>query len=274
MVLADLTIEGRPRKVIMQAPKNGFFYVLDRLTGEFISGAPFVNVTWATGIDAKGRPIETPQARYGRDAVRLTPGPGGAHHWPPMAWNPATKLAYFAGQEVSSVYSRNAEEGYQIGRWNTGTNFDAVGRQGGGAVGGAPNQVAARPAAPAAGVAPPLPPPSPSAPPGRGGFLVAWDPIAQKERWRLMVAGGGGSLSTAANLLFGSDGTGKFFAVDAATGERLWETQLFPGIATPVTYMMDGKQYVSVMSGSTRGHVFTFVLDGTAPMPSRTRTGG
>ena len=84
------------------------------------------------------------------------------------------------------------------------------------------------------------------------------------------VAGGGGSLSTASNLLFGSDGTGKFFAVDAATGETALGTQLFPGVATPVTYMLDGKQYVSVMSGSTRGHVFTFVLDGAAAMPSRT----
>jgi quinohemoprotein ethanol dehydrogenase len=269
MVLADLTIQGRARKVIMQAPKNGFFYVLDRITGEFISGAPFVNVTWATGIDAKGRPVETPQARYERDAVRLLPGPGGAHHWPPMAWNPSTQLAYFAGQEVSSVYSGNAEPSFEVGRWNTGTNFDAIGRQGGGAVGGAPNQAGAPTPAPAAGTAPALPPPAPTAAPGRGGFLLAWDPIAQKERWRILVAGGGGSLSTASNLLFGSDGTGKFFAVDAATGERLWETQLFPGVATPVTFMMDGKQYVSVMSGSTRGHVFTFVVDGTAPMPSR-----
>jgi quinohemoprotein ethanol dehydrogenase len=80
MVLADLTIQGRPRKVVMQAPKNGFFYVIDRLTGEFISAAPFVNVTWATGIDANGRPIETPGARYGAQPVRITPGPGGAHH--------------------------------------------------------------------------------------------------------------------------------------------------------------------------------------------------
>lgn len=263
MVLADLTIQGRPRKVIMQAPKNGFFYVIDRLTGEFLSGAPFINVTWASGIDAKGRPIEVPRARYGTDPMRITPGPGGAHNWPPMAWNPSTKLAYFVGQEIGSVYSRNPAMSYQLGRFNTGTNFDPIGLQGGGAVGAAPVQVVAPPstAAPEAFAASPL---------GRG-FLVAWDPVAQKERWRIAAPGGGGNLSTASDLVFGSDGSGRFFAVDAATGDKLWETQLFPGVATPVTYLLDGKQYVSVMSGSVRGRIFTFVLDGSTPMPSRSQ---
>ena len=88
------------------------------------------------------------------------------------------------------------------------------------------------------------------------GFLVAWDPAAQKERWRIPAAAGGGSLSTAGGLVFGSDGTGRFFAVDAATGATLWETRLLPGVATPVTYVMGGKQYVSVMSGSSRGLSF------------------
>ncbi len=264
LVLADLTIQGRPRKVIMQAPKNGFFYVLDRITGEFISGAPFVNVTWATGLDPKGRPIEAANARYGEAPTRLTPGPGGAHHWPPMAFNPTTQLAYFVGQENGTLYSRAPGVEYQVGRWNTGTNFDFVARGNGGAVGAAPNQTAAAPPPAAAAAASAV-----TVDPVMRGFLVGWDPIAQKARWRIASPGGGGSLSTAGGLVFGSDGTGRFYALDAATGATLWETRLLPGVATPVTYMFEGKQYVSVMSGSTRGRIFTFVLDGKTPMPSR-----
>lgn len=272
LVLANLTIQGRPRKVIMQAPKNGFFYVIDRITGEFISGAPFVNVTWATGIDAKGRPIEAANARYGATPTRLTPGPGGAHHWPPMAFNPATQLAYFIGQENGSMYSQAAGVDYQIGRWNTGTNYDAVARGNGGAVGAAPNQTAAVPPPPV------VPPPVagataaaavPPVDPIMRGFLVGWDPIAQKAKWRIASPGGGGSLSTAGGLVFGSDSSGRFYAVDAATGATLWETRLQSGVATPVTYTFEGKQYVSVMSGSSRGRLYTFVLDGKAPTPGR-----
>ena len=105
MILADLTIGGTPRKVLLQAPKNGFFYVLDRLTGELLSAQPFTTVTWATHIDLKtGRPVETPEARYGAKGARLSPSAVGAHHWPPMAFNPTTGLVYFPGQDTSMVY--------------------------------------------------------------------------------------------------------------------------------------------------------------------------
>jgi PQQ-dependent dehydrogenase (methanol/ethanol family) len=234
MILADLTIDGKPRKVLMQAPKNGFFYVLDRLTGEFISAAPFTTVTWATHIDPKtGRPVETPDARYGGKAVRLAPSPIGAHHWPPMAYNPATGLVYFPGQDTSSVFQ--AEEAFEFkqGQWNTGTRRGA--------------------SAPAIAAAPaPLP--------GIRGFLVAWDPIAQNARWRNEFRASGGVLSTAGNLLFVGDSTGRLFALDPATGRTLWEHQMMPGVATPVSYELDGKQYVSVLSGSAGGKVFTFAL--------------
>src|SRR5580704_7816341 len=106
MILADLTIAGKQRKVLLHAPKNGFFYVLDRITGEFISGDKYVKrLTWATGLDKNGRPIEAKGARYTTEAVSLSPGPGGAHNWQPMSFNPASGLVYIPGQEGSGVYT-------------------------------------------------------------------------------------------------------------------------------------------------------------------------
>jgi PQQ-dependent dehydrogenase (methanol/ethanol family) len=240
MILADLTINGKPRKVLMQAPKNGFFYVLDRLTGEFLSAAPYVYVNWATHIDPKsGRPVETPEARYGKKAVRLSPSPVGAHHWPPMAFNPATGLVYFPGQETNSVFQSENTFAFKVGQWNTGT------RRGTNAPDPLPN----------------------SGTPTRG-FFVAWDPVAQKERWRIDFAPSGGALSTAGSLVFVGDNRGKFMALDPASGKTLWSRDLLTGVATPVTYEVDGTQYVSVLSGTQKGRVFTFALDATAPMPT------
>jgi quinohemoprotein ethanol dehydrogenase len=238
MTLADLPIDGKPRKVLMQAPKNGFFYVLDRLTGEFISAQPYAEVTWATHIDPKsGRPVETPAARYGKTAQRLSPSPIGAHHWPPMAFNPRTGLVYFPGQNTASVFQAEDTFDFKVGQWNTGTRRGA----------NAP-QVAAAPA--------PLP--------GIRGFLVAWDPVAQKERWRNEFRPSGGVLSTAGGLLFAGSGDGKLFAFDPATGATLWQHDVQQGVATPVTYELDGKQYVSVLSGTSKARVYTFALDAKA----------
>jgi len=234
MILADLTIAGRARKVIMQAPKNGFFYVLDRVTGEFISAQPFATVTWATGVDPKsGRPIETEQARYRFTPVRLSPSPVGAHHWPPMAWNPATGLVYFPGQETSSLFSLEEKFEFKEGQWNLGVTRARLAT-----------------------------PPGPNEPPSpRGGFIVAWDPVAQKARWRISLTPSGGMLSTAGNLVFGSESSGRLLALHAETGERLWEHQMLPGVATPITYELEGKQYIAVLSGTARGRVFAFALD-------------
>jgi quinohemoprotein ethanol dehydrogenase len=265
MILADLTIGGRARKVIMQAPKNGFFYVLDRITGEFISGDAFATVTWAKGLDEKGRPIETEEARYRFTPVRLSPSPIGAHHWPPMAFNPQTGLVYFPGQETSSLFRMTEEFEFKVGQWNTGI------RMGGAAsvakpappTGAAPAGGAGSAAKPAGGGATATPVNIP-----RGGFIVAWDPIARKPRWCVPVNPSGGMLSTAGNLVFGSDQSGRFMALNAATGQVLWETKLLSGLATPITYELDGKQYVAVMSGQQKGRVFSFVIDGKAPMPA------
>ncbi|MEW6319519.1 MAG: PQQ-dependent dehydrogenase, methanol/ethanol family [Acidobacteriota bacterium] len=234
MVLADLTINGRARKVLMQAPKNGFFYVIDRVTGEFISAAAYANVNWATHIDPKtGRPVETPEARYGKKGARLSPSPIGAHHWPPMAYNPATGLVYFPGQNTSSIFQAEDAFNFTPGQWNTGTRRGA----------NAP-AIAAAPA--------PLP--------GIQGFFVAWDPVAQKERWRIEFRPSGGVLSTAGNLVFVGDGAGSFYALDPATGKTLWRHDVLQGVATPVTYMVDGRQYVAVLSGTSGGKVFAFAV--------------
>jgi PQQ-dependent dehydrogenase (methanol/ethanol family) len=234
MILANLTIGGRVRKVLMQAPKNGFFYVLDRENGEFISASPFTTVTWATHIDAKtGRPVETPEARYGKKAVRLAPSPIGAHHWPPMAFNPQTGLVYFPGQDISGVFQAVETFNFKPGQWNTGTRLGANAAD-----------VVTNPA--------PIP--------GIRAFLVAWDPVTQKERWRNEFRPGGGVLSTAGNLIVAGDAGGKLHAFDPATGKSLWQGDVQPGVATPVTYMIDGKQYISVLAGSTKGRVFTFAL--------------
>ncbi len=236
MILADLTIGNQPRKVLMQAPKNGFFYVLDRTNGKLISGEPFVYTSWATSIDMQtGRPKETEAARYRYTPVRLSPSPVGAHHWPPMAFNPTTKLVYYAGQETSSVFAMEEKFDFKEGQWNLGI------RRGPGAI--------------------PTPPPAdPKAPPP-GGFFVAWDPIANKAAWRIPFQPAGGALSTGGQLVFVGNGGGKFMALDPLTGKTLWETQLLPGgTGTPISYELDGKQYIAVMGGIANGRVYAFAL--------------
>ena len=228
IILADLTIDGRQRQVLMQAPKNGFFYVLDRLTGEFLSAKPFVPTTWATGIDANGRPIQNPKAHYGSEAVLVSPGPIGGHNWQPMAWNPATRLVYFPGEENSATYARDPDFKYEPR--NPRGNRAIVRR------GGRPSK----------------------------GFLVAWDPVAQQARWRLDHTVAGGLLSTAGNLVFGGNTEGEFFALSAKTGARLWQQPIQRGIATPVSYELDGTQYVTVLAGATGAKLYTFSLDGTS----------
>ncbi len=238
MILADLTIGGRVQKVLMQAPKNGFFYVLDRATGKLISGEPYVFTSWATGIDMQtGRPIETEAARYRYTPVRLSPSPVGAHHWPPMAFNPTTGFVYYPGQETSSVFAMEEKFEFKEGQWNLGIR---------------------RGTPPGTKPVPP-PPPDPKAP-APGGFFVAWDPVAQKAAWKIPFQSSGGALSTAGQLIFVGNSAGKFFALDPLTGKTLWEAQLGQGVATPISYELDGKQHIAVMAGISKGKVHAFAL--------------
>jgi quinohemoprotein ethanol dehydrogenase len=249
LTLADLNIRGQTRKVIMQANKNGFYYVLDRLTGAFISGQPFGKVTWAKGLDeATGRPIVNPEAHYGTEAVNVSPGPSGAHNWAPMSFSPLTGLVYIPTTTNSTFsYATDPNFTYEPGRSNTGlvrrTGEAPVERY----IEAQPPRVANAPEPPAIG---------PEPVEGQPGALVAWDPVAQKERWRGPVGGsmGGGTVATAGNLVLQVLSTGRLLAYSADKGEKLLDipTGLTGGMAPPVTYEVGGKQYVSLMGGMGR----------------------
>ena len=259
LMLAELTIKGKSRKVIMQANKNGFYYVLDRLNGQFISGQPFAQITWAKGLNEEtGRPIVNPEAHYGADPVTIAPGPGGAHNWSPMSYNPATGLVYIpTSTNSSSVLAVDDEFTYKPGQSNTGINRRRFGLQAaaGPDTAGTPAAAASQPAVQR--TPPPSPPaigPAPIA--GQRGALIAWDPVAQKERWRMPGGGGigGGTVSTAGNLVFQVLPDGHLMAYSADKGEKLLDldTGLPGGMGPPITFQVDGKQYVSVMGGLGR----------------------
>jgi PQQ-dependent dehydrogenase (methanol/ethanol family) len=278
LMLADLTINGRARKVIMQANKNGFYYVLDRVTGAFISAEPFSQVTWAKGIDKEtGRPIINPEAHYdqSKETVQIAPGPGGAHNWSPMSYNPASGLIYIPTTTAGSFgYTEDKNFNFTAGRQNMGIVFGfgppggAPPAPGAGARGAAPGAAGAGNApapapAPAAAAPPAGPPPpagktlpaiGPTAPEGQRGMLVAWDPVTQKEKWRTPGGGGigGGTVTTAGNLVFQVIPDGHLVAYSADKGEKLLDvnTGLRGGMGPPITFMLDGKQYVALMGGT------------------------
>ncbi len=226
LMLAELEIAGKERKVIMQAPKNGFFYVLDRESGEFISAEAFSNITWATGVDPKsGRPIESTSSYAGMDPVLVSPGPSGAHSWHPMAFNPITELVYIpVRDETTFLHRPDSMWKPDDSRRNDGVNW--------GYEGALLDDLRAAPAA--------------------TGRLVAWDPVQQKARWRVNhpVVQGGGILTTAGNLVFQGRSDGLFAAYRATDGAKLWEFDAGTGIMAPaVTYLIDGMQYLTLMVG-------------------------
>jgi quinohemoprotein ethanol dehydrogenase len=279
LMLADLTIKGRPRKVIMQANKDGFYYVLDRTNGQFISGQPYVRVTWARGLDEKtGRPIVNQEAKYGADSVYITPGGGGAHNWSPMSFNPATGLVYIPTSNGGFGYAVQPNFVYNPAIQNLGIvfGFGRGGAPAGGGPGGpapagggrgpavnsSPDVAGAAatqtPPAPApAAATKQLPPPPEIGPPpaeqGARGQLRAWDPVTQQVRWNAPVGSGigGGTVSTAGNLVFQVTNQGHLFAYSADKGEKLLDinTGLRNSMGPPITYQVDGKQYVALMGG-------------------------
>jgi PQQ-dependent dehydrogenase (methanol/ethanol family) len=233
ITLADLTIDGKVRKVAMQAPKNGFFYVIDRSNGKLISAEAYAPQNWAERIDlATGRPVERPEARYA-DAPHLTfPSGIGAHAWMPMSYSPQTGLVYIPAMHVPLSYADDAGYTRHIGRWNTGVSFLAPPE---GAVPGA--TPLERRAALAA---------------MNKGMLVAWDPVRQQARWTIETPWpwNGGTLATAGNLVFQGDPYGVFRARAADTGQELWRFDAQRGImAGPVTFRAGGDQYVAVLAG-------------------------
>jgi quinohemoprotein ethanol dehydrogenase len=227
LMLADLNIDGKARKVIMQASKNGFFYVLDRLSGQFLSAKPFVKrITWASEIDPEsGRPVEFPTAYRGMQAVLVSPAPGGAHNWYPMAFNPATGLVYIPAREGSqALHAPDSKWTYQPTSWNRGEDTTYKG----------PLVEEMHKQAPMT------------------GHLVAWNPVEQREVWNvfLPLVESGGVLTTAGNLVFQGRSDGIFLAYRATDGKKLWEFDAGTGImAAPITYTLDGVQYITLMVG-------------------------
>jgi len=269
IMLADLEIDGKKREVLMQSPKNGFFYVIDRKTGELLSAKNIVPINWATGVDMKtGRPIVDEKAAvYWTDPERkaklVQPAFWGAHDWQPMSYNPATGLVYIPAHIMSAYYQdvdghprKKFKSMYQL-QVNTGM--------------------------------------MPEDPEGLRkladtwtGKLIAWDPLKQEARWEVPYSTifNGGTLSTAGNLLFEGTADGRVVAYSADKGEMLWEQPANTGVmAGPVTYEVDGEQYVTFMAGwggafstfagalslragvKPNAQVLTYKLGGTAKLP-------
>jgi quinohemoprotein ethanol dehydrogenase len=264
MILTDLTIAGESRKVIMQAPKNGFFYVIDRTNGEFISAEAYVPLNWATHVDPEtGRPVESPDAHYANDARLIRPAPYGGHNWHPMAYNRNTGLVYIPALDIPFSFAQDNAFKHNPGEWNTGVDLAQT-----------------------------IPPKDPevlvAALSMVKGHLSAWDPVSQKEVWKVQheTSWNGGLLTTAGNLVFQGRADGRFAAYKADTGELVWEFPAHVGIvAAPVTFTVDGEQYVSVLAGwggayamasgvprhrgnvLSQGRILTFKLGGSAALP-------
>ncbi|WP_034995714.1 PQQ-dependent dehydrogenase, methanol/ethanol family [Beijerinckia mobilis] len=268
IILADIKIDGKTRKVLMQSPKNGYFYVLDRKTGKFISGQNIIPINWSKGLDKNGRPIMNPEVEYWKDPERkpvlVQPAFWGAHDWQPMSYNPNTGLVYIPTHIMSALYQdvdgipprRKFKSVYQLDV-NTGM--------------------------------------MPEDPDGLrkyadtwSGKLMAWDPIKQQKVWEVPYSTifNGGTLSTASNLVFEGTADGRVVAYAAETGKKLWESPANTGVmAAPITYEIDGEQYVTFMAGwggafatfagplslragvKPNAQVLTYKLGGTATLP-------
>lgn len=257
MVLADIEIAGIQHKVIMQAPKNGFFYVLDRETGALLSAEPYIPINWATKVDMDtGRPIETGQGEYFDEPKMIFPSPLGGHNWQPMAFNPDTGLMYIPTNQVGAIYAMPDEEFvYRPGSRNrTSTVVMTVPGMtgfGGPLMEGMPLLADLAEGQPDYTAQ---------------GFLRAWDPVKQETVWQVETSGdwkgrlfaignGGGVMSSGGDLVFQGRASGELFVYNARTGKQLHRIDTGTSIqAAPITYSIDGEQYVAVMVGLGNYH--------------------
>ncbi|HUG25422.1 PQQ-dependent dehydrogenase, methanol/ethanol family [Piscinibacter sp.] len=264
MVLADVVFDGKPRKVLMQAPKNGFFYVLDRTNGQLLAADKFVPINWASHVDlTTGRPVLTGEAEYADGPKLVMPSFLGGHSWQPMSFNPKTGYVYLPAQETMAGLEGQKEPlflptksvvnlGVEVPDLPEDPKVEAQIRQ------------------------------------AWKGRLIAWDPVSKRPAWTVdyPTAGNGGTLSTAGNLVFQGTADGRAVAYSADKGEKLWEARLnSAGMAGPVTYEVGGEQYVTFMVGwggafplvagplslgakvKPEARVVTFKLDGRATLP-------
>jgi PQQ-dependent dehydrogenase (methanol/ethanol family) len=232
MILAEIEFGGKLRKVIMQAPKNGFFYVLDRETGELLAADKFMPVTWATHVDMEtGRPVEAPGVRDTDQDRLIVPGPSGSHNWHPMTFSPLTGYVYIPAKVSSGVYRDDFITKRRKTIWTVDYAVEKMV--------GLPDEMTTEERA---AVGPEV----------ASGILIAWDPVKREEVWRVETGfySGSGLLSTRGNLLFQGDLSGHFNAYAADTGRPLWSYPVQGGImAPPITYALDGEQYVAVVQG-------------------------
>jgi quinohemoprotein ethanol dehydrogenase len=255
ITLADLVIDGRPRKVLMQPNKNAFLYVLDRETGKLISATPYASMTWATGIDASGRPIVNPAAKPSTAGVIVSPADYGAHNWNPTSFSPTTGLLYLAVTD-GGVLLHVVDPKFALNANDRTMGID-------------PRYTG------------PLRAKRDSMAPLARGRLVAWNPVTRREAWRVEHPNlrSGGTLSTAGNLVFQGRGDGILAAYRATDGTKLWQFDAQVGIAAaPMTYAIDGVQYVAVLAAppgyyldpkirTGPGRLLVFALDGKATLP-------
>ena len=259
MILADLELGGRTRRVLMQAPKNGFFYVLDRATGELLSADAYASVSWASHVDlASGRPVETGKGEWHEGEAMVIPGIAGAHNWHPMAWSPETRLVYIPTQEMAYPYFPSPGHRQRPGHMNTGEDLVGLAKSLDGF------ERSLRFCSPTA--------------------LTAWDPVAKRKVWQVTHRSevNGGVLATAGNLVFHGSGDGTLVAYRASDGVKLWEAPIGIAVmAPPISYRVNGDQYVAVevgLGGSAglnmttfdyrnAGYVVAWKLGGRASLP-------
>lgn len=245
IALADMEVDGEMRKVLLQAPKNGFFYVLDRRDGKLLRAHPYATVTWASHVDMEtGRPVENPDMDYTEKAKWVLPGPLGAHNWQAMSVDVDSGVVYIPAQDnpliygVSEQLKKTGVLKHEPGRWNTGIEFGRVTKM---FIDNITEQ------------------PTPK------GYLKAFDPLTGKDKWSVEIPHywNGGVLSSAGGLVFQGDALGMLKAYDKDTGEVVWEFNTYTSmLAPPVTFEIDGVQYLSILTGSGGGDLF-----GGEPLP-------
>ena len=269
IVLADIEFGGTKRKVLMQAPKNGFFYVLDRATGELLSAEKYTRANWASHVDLKtGQPVKTEQGWYEDEPKLVMPTLSGGHNWPPMSFNPLTGLVYIPEHNNPMVYKHTKEYNWKPDKESTALDFSilfdfkSIKHQ----VKDSTDTISSE-------------------------SLLAWNPVTQKAAWKVTGEAPDGGILSTAGLVFQGTRTGFLKVYDAYTGEKLKEIFTGTGImAAPVSYSLDGEQYISVMAGyggapmccypadavfhqyENVGRILTFKLGGVAtPLPAVTK---
>jgi quinohemoprotein ethanol dehydrogenase len=235
MMLADMEIDGEERKVLMQAPKNGFFYVIDRTDGKALRAHPFAAVTWATHVDLEtGRPVENTDTAYLENPQWVLPGPSGGHNWHAMSFDASRRLVYFGSHDLPFLYAMPDE--YQKsgtyerreGRFNVGIEIGRLERM----------MLDWEDS------------------PDSAGFLNAFDPITGEKKWVVdqQFPWNGGVLATAGDLVFQGAQTGNLVAFDSDTGDVLWQENLYSSIvAPPITYEHEGRQFIAILTGAGGG---------------------